>query len=314
MNTQKIIKELHARYPGKQVILDPPENPTEIICELSPHLNILKKAFHWQLLVHQNHIITSFKKHFRLARVLALYFVAAVLISLSTFSFYYLRTPWVLLAIVVVAFTTSYFGPLWCLIVLKSKRYTGKYEERLYSFTKSQKMKLQGVYSIESISSQAFTCGFGMSKSVFYHSNVLENHPYDEIEAVMAHELGHQVHGDIVLYTSIVSIILIFSSVLNVALFSNIQTHSLILLFFCLLAAAIILPIVLGISRWREGMADQYAYDALRNKAAFARFLERLLKYWEKENGVKIEKTISPIARLFLTHPYIYDRIRAFKK
>jgi len=52
----------------------------------------------------------------------------------------------------------------------------------------------------------------------------------------------------------------------------------------------------------------------LRNKAAFARFLERLLKYWEKENGVKIEKTISPIARLFLTHPYIYDRIRAFKK
>jgi len=36
MNTQKIIKELHALYSGKQVILDPPENPTEIICELSP--------------------------------------------------------------------------------------------------------------------------------------------------------------------------------------------------------------------------------------------------------------------------------------
>jgi len=90
-----------------------------------------------------------------------------MLISLSTFSFYYLRTPWVLLAIVFVAFSTSYFGPLWCHIVLKSKRYKGKYEERLYSFTKSQKMTLQGVYSIESTSSQAFTCGFGRSKSVF---------------------------------------------------------------------------------------------------------------------------------------------------
>ena len=36
MNTQKIIKELHQLYPGKKVILDPSENPTEIICEISP--------------------------------------------------------------------------------------------------------------------------------------------------------------------------------------------------------------------------------------------------------------------------------------
>ena len=36
MNTQKIIKELHAQYPGKQVILDPTDNPTEIICEIKP--------------------------------------------------------------------------------------------------------------------------------------------------------------------------------------------------------------------------------------------------------------------------------------
>ena len=89
--------------------------------------------------------------------------------------------------------------------------------------------------------------------------------------------------------------------------------HPLVLLFFCLLTAAISLPIVLAISRWREGMADQYAYDLLRDKTAFARFLERLLKYYEKENGVKVGRTISPIARLFLTHPFIYDRIRVFK-
>ncbi len=36
MNTQKIIKELSAKYPGKKVIFDPPENPTEIICEIDP--------------------------------------------------------------------------------------------------------------------------------------------------------------------------------------------------------------------------------------------------------------------------------------
>ncbi len=36
MNSQKIIKVLNDKYPGKEVILDPPENPTEIICELAP--------------------------------------------------------------------------------------------------------------------------------------------------------------------------------------------------------------------------------------------------------------------------------------
>jgi len=36
MKAQKIIKELQQKYPGKKIILDPPENPTEIICELSP--------------------------------------------------------------------------------------------------------------------------------------------------------------------------------------------------------------------------------------------------------------------------------------
>lgn len=30
MNTPKIIKELQQKYPGKKIILDPPENPTEI--------------------------------------------------------------------------------------------------------------------------------------------------------------------------------------------------------------------------------------------------------------------------------------------
>jgi mannose-6-phosphate isomerase-like protein (cupin superfamily) len=36
MNTTQIIKELKSRYPGKSIILNPPENPSEIICEIEP--------------------------------------------------------------------------------------------------------------------------------------------------------------------------------------------------------------------------------------------------------------------------------------
>lgn len=36
MNTQKIIQELQEKYPGKEIVLDSEDNPTEIICEIEP--------------------------------------------------------------------------------------------------------------------------------------------------------------------------------------------------------------------------------------------------------------------------------------
>lgn len=36
MNVQKVIEELKNQYPGKNIILNNPDNPTEIICELEP--------------------------------------------------------------------------------------------------------------------------------------------------------------------------------------------------------------------------------------------------------------------------------------
>lgn len=36
MDKAKIIKELKEKYPSKRIILNPPENPNEIICEIDP--------------------------------------------------------------------------------------------------------------------------------------------------------------------------------------------------------------------------------------------------------------------------------------
>lgn len=36
MNVQKVVEELKKQYPGKNIILNPPENPTEIVCEIEP--------------------------------------------------------------------------------------------------------------------------------------------------------------------------------------------------------------------------------------------------------------------------------------
>lgn len=36
MNVQKVIAELKKLYPGKNIIINNPDNPTEIICEIEP--------------------------------------------------------------------------------------------------------------------------------------------------------------------------------------------------------------------------------------------------------------------------------------
>ena len=36
MNVQKVVAELKKKYPGKNIILNPPENPNEIVCEIEP--------------------------------------------------------------------------------------------------------------------------------------------------------------------------------------------------------------------------------------------------------------------------------------
>ena len=36
MDVQKVVEELKKQYPGKNIILNPPGNPTEIVCEIEP--------------------------------------------------------------------------------------------------------------------------------------------------------------------------------------------------------------------------------------------------------------------------------------
>ena len=36
MNVQKVVEELKKKYPGKNIIINTPENPTEIVCEVEP--------------------------------------------------------------------------------------------------------------------------------------------------------------------------------------------------------------------------------------------------------------------------------------
>jgi quercetin dioxygenase-like cupin family protein len=36
MNSKRVVEELRKRYPNKTIVLNPPENTTEILCEIEP--------------------------------------------------------------------------------------------------------------------------------------------------------------------------------------------------------------------------------------------------------------------------------------
>ncbi|MDP2864166.1 MAG: cupin domain-containing protein [bacterium] len=44
MNTEKVIRELFQKYPGKKIIKLPEDNPAEIICEIDPAIDHPEKG------------------------------------------------------------------------------------------------------------------------------------------------------------------------------------------------------------------------------------------------------------------------------
>ena len=44
MDTKKILNELKEKYPGKNIILNPQNNPSEIVCEIDPTSNHAEKS------------------------------------------------------------------------------------------------------------------------------------------------------------------------------------------------------------------------------------------------------------------------------
>lgn len=249
----------------------------------------------------------------RLKRTIAVYLVGFLLIGASSLAYLYFKSYLALLTILLLTFVISYLMPLWFRIFLKAKSYRGKYRKRLFEFSAQHKVQLKDIYVIPSKRSNACAFSFANLKSVCFNANTLENHPWDEIEGVMAHEIGHHVDRDIYVYTAIVAAILITSSWVITTIYSLFFINWYWLIIISLVIAALLLPIVLGISRWREGMADQYARKTLNEPVKLSKFLERMILYEEKV-GEKINKNPTLLDKVFSTHPWVYERIKYLQK
>ncbi len=168
----------------------------------------------------------------------------------------------------------------------------------------------------ETRKANAALAGLGRTRRGLLADTLLESFPPDEIEGVLAHELGHHRYHHISLFlvlTAVGSWIAFrltdaaghwWVEPLGLSGLADITGLPALLLWFSLLGL-LSLPLQNGLSRFFERQADRYALTMARSPQAFAAALRRLAQ-------LNLADPPPPrwIVWLFYDHPPITDRIR----
>lgn len=214
-------------------------------------------------------------------------------------------------------------GPV--LIAPLFNRYTPLGEEhadlakRLTRLAERAGARVEGVYTFDmsrrTKAANAALTGIGASRRIILGDTLLEEFSPDEIETVLAHELGHHVHKDIpagILINSALTLGGLYLAARGLEWgagwfgFAGPADIAALPLLTLLIGCygLVTLPLGNAYSRWRERRADQYALQLTSNGQAYASALIRLA------NQNLAEADPEPWVELLLySHPAIRRRV-----
>ena len=191
--------------------------------------------------------------------------------------------------------------------------------ERLLALAERAKTKVRGVFKFDmsrrTKAANAALTGIGNTRRIVLGDTLINEFTTDEIETVLAHELGHHVHKDIPFLITIGTISTTLSLYLtSLALkwvigyfdFTSISDIAAFPAFGVILGVygLITMPLNNAISRWRENMADDYAWQSTGKSDAFASAFTRLAN--QNLGEVDPEKWV---VFMFYSHPPLGERI-----
>ena len=194
--------------------------------------------------------------------------------------------------------------------------------DRLVRLSERAGTRVRGVYewklSEKSKKANAALTGLGSTRRIILADTLLENYSADEIEAVLAHELGHHVHRHIAKSLAVQVVITFFGFWATAALlhysvdrlqmfpsiadFSNLPLLALV----STVMSFLLMPALNGYSRHNERQADRYCFQSLPDVAPFISSMEKLAA----QNLA--ERSPSPwVEWFFHSHPAIARRVQA---
>lgn len=229
---------------------------------------------------------------------------------------------WTALAILFFSIIMANLAPV--LIFPLFYKYTplpdGELKERLLALAEGAQTRVQGVFvmsmSRKTTAANAALMGLGNTRRIVLGDTMTDRYTHDEIEVVLAHELGHHIHRDIwKLIVSQAVLMLGGLFVVNIVLhwcidtlhfYRSLTDPATLPFFFTLIAAfsLVFMPITNGYSRLVEYQADEYALQSTHKVAAFKSAMTRLAN----QNLAEIEP--SPLIEFFFySHPSIKRRL-----
>ncbi|HEY7339976.1 MAG TPA: M48 family metallopeptidase [Ktedonobacterales bacterium] len=201
----------------------------------------------------------------------------------------------------------------------------GDVKQRALALAAQAHTRVRGIYSMnmsaKTTAANAAVMGLGNTRRIVIGDTLLNHYTPDEIEVVVAHELGHQVHRDIPKLIIVQSV-----TMLGGLYLVNLALHAVVGAFpayhglsdpatMPLVAAVlgifglVVLPLTNGFSRTVERQADGYALESTGKVDAFISAMTRLA------NQNLAELNPNPLVEFFLyNHPSIGNRLAFARK
>ena len=196
--------------------------------------------------------------------------------------------------------------------------------EKLVALAERWGMKIVDVFEIElsakSKTANAALAGLGRTRRIFLGDTLLKNYSDEEIESVLAHELGHHYYShlwkNIAVQTGFIFLGFYLADVLlrwGVARFGfegiwDLAAFPLLALSFSVLAL-LLLPLLNSLSRHFERQADRFAAETTGQAEALASALEKL-----SEQNLADPEPHPLVEMLFYSHPSIHNRLKALRE
>jgi STE24 endopeptidase len=195
-------------------------------------------------------------------------------------------------------------------------------KSRLVGLSERAGTRVRGVYkwnlSEKSKKANAALTGLGNTRRIILADTLLENYSADEIEAVLAHELGHHVHRHILKSIAVqAGITLVGFWAANWVLHYAVdRTHMFVtvsdfanlplLVLVSTVLSFLLLPALNAYSRYNERQADRYAFQSIPSVGPFISSMNKLA------DQNLAERTPSRwVEWFFQSHPAISRRVTA---
>jgi len=195
---------------------------------------------------------------------------------------------------------------------------------RLIVLSERAGTRVRGVYrwklSEKSKKANAALTGLGATRRIILADTLLDNYTGDEVESVLAHELGHHVHRHILKSIFVQAGITLFGFwAANWVLHYSVDHHMFeemsdfanlpLLALVSVVLSLLLMPALNAYSRFHERQADRYAFESISSVEPFITSMNKLA-----EQNLAERTPSKWVEWFFHSHPAISRRLAAAKE